>query len=130
MEAYGKQTEYPHGEPSQQMQEFSIKMAQDGSNGKIEPSGAAKPRDPNAAEGGRKPSEMQSGIKIRQGRGAMNNKIGQKIYDYRQRHEMSQQQFADIIGVSRSYLVEIENGRRIPGRPTAHKISEVLNGNL
>lgn len=56
--------------------------------------------------------------------------IGQEIYEYRKRHEMSQQAFAELIGVSRSYLTEIENGKRIPGRAATHKIVEVLSGNL
>lgn len=52
--------------------------------------------------------------------------IGQEIYEYRKRNEMSQQAFAELIGVSRAYLTEIENGNRIPGTKTEMAIAKVI----
>ena len=54
------------------------------------------------------------------------NTIGQQIYEYRKRNEMSQQAFAELIGVTRSYLVEIENGNRTPGTITKMAIAKVI----
>ena len=53
-------------------------------------------------------------------------KIGMQIYEYRKRHELSQKDFAELIGINRSYLVQIENGKRIPGREAAFKIARLI----
>ena len=54
------------------------------------------------------------------------NTIGQEIYEYRKKHELSQKAFAEQIGIDRSYLVQIENGKRIPGREAAFKIARMI----
>lgn len=52
--------------------------------------------------------------------------IGQKIYKYRKRHEMSQKAFAELCGLNRSYITEIENNHRKPGKEALERITEVL----
>jgi transcriptional regulator with XRE-family HTH domain len=54
------------------------------------------------------------------------NTIGQQIYEYRKKHELSQKALAELIGIDRSYLVQIENGKRIPGREAAFKIARMI----
>ena len=54
------------------------------------------------------------------------NTIGQQIYEYRKKHELSQKAFAEQIGLDRAYLCEIENGKRIPGREAAFKIARMI----
>ena len=52
--------------------------------------------------------------------------IGQALYDYRKYRDVSQQVIADELGINRSYYVEIENGKRIPGKETLRRIVELI----
>lgn len=42
-------------------------------------------------------------------------------------HEMTQQQLADLVGVTRQTIVAIENGKYSPSLELAFKISRVFN---
>lgn len=55
------------------------------------------------------------------------NILGQQIYEYRKSRGLSQNEMAKRCHINRSYLTEIENGKRIPGRKTLINIQAVLN---
>lgn len=44
----------------------------------------------------------------------------------RKKRKMTQKEIAEIVGISRSYYNDIENGRTIPSGKTMFKINEVL----
>ncbi|MGO1356310.1 helix-turn-helix domain-containing protein [Alkalibacterium gilvum] len=48
--------------------------------------------------------------------------LGDKIKELRTEKEMSQSEFSDAIGISRNYLSEVENNKKIPGKPTIDNI--------
>lgn len=54
--------------------------------------------------------------------------LGEKIFVYRCENDLSQEQMGALIGVDRSYLGQIENGKRKPGKKTLYKLSKLLNG--
>lgn len=55
------------------------------------------------------------------------NELGKKIYFYRRRHELSQKALAQIIGINRCYLNQIENGKKVPSERTEALILQVIN---
>jgi len=52
--------------------------------------------------------------------------LGDKIKELRTEKEMSQTEFSKAIGISRNYLSEVENNKKIPGKPTVTKIIEAF----
>ncbi|MFD1848528.1 helix-turn-helix domain-containing protein [Oceanobacillus bengalensis] len=58
------------------------------------------------------------------------NKIGQKIKQLRLRQKKTQQQIADVCGISKSMLSKIENGQTASAVATLSKISEALDVSL
>jgi len=52
--------------------------------------------------------------------------IGRAIFEYRKRREMSQTEFAEIVGVHWSYLNQIENGHRVPSKKLEEKIKKII----
>ncbi|MCH5194690.1 MAG: helix-turn-helix domain-containing protein [Oscillospiraceae bacterium] len=57
-----------------------------------------------------------------------NTKLGQVIYDLRIRHSMKGQALAEKVGISRSYLCQLEHGVRLnPDPAVIMKISKVLD---
>ena len=56
----------------------------------------------------------------------MNNRIKY----YRKLFDLSQQQLANLVGVTRVSITHIENGKKIPHLLLAEKISEVFGANI
>lgn len=54
----------------------------------------------------------------------------EKIKLYRMQLGMTQTDFAKMIGMDRSYLSQIENGKLTPSIPTLEKIARGLNKSL
>lgn len=54
----------------------------------------------------------------------------EKIKLYRMQLGMTQTDFANMIGIDRSYLNQIENGKIRPGMATLEKIARGLNRSL
>lgn len=52
--------------------------------------------------------------------------MGESIADKRKTKDLTQQEMADLIGISRQYYNDIENGKRKPSVSTAKKIEGVL----
>lgn len=59
-----------------------------------------------------------------------NRIIGNKIYQLRRSINMTQQELADKIGISVTFLSEIENGRKSMSVDTLVKLSKVLHVSL
>lgn len=53
--------------------------------------------------------------------------LGEKILEYRARHNMSQEDFANLVQVNVMTINAIENDKRNPLRKTAKKIEMFLN---
>ena len=53
--------------------------------------------------------------------------LGEKIFVYRIENDLSQEQMGALIGVDRSYLGMIENGKRKPGKKTFYKLAKLLD---
>lgn len=54
------------------------------------------------------------------------NKLGEQLYNFRKKRELSQQQMAYLLGIHRTYYTEIENGRKIPGVETVKAIKNLF----
>lgn len=54
-------------------------------------------------------------------------KAGTLLKDYRERHNITQQELAKRLGLSQSTLSAIENGDSIPRILTARRIAKVIN---
>ena len=52
------------------------------------------------------------------------------IEHYRKKHNLTQEEFAKLVGVSRSYVALIENGIRKPHPETAIAIERATNGEV
>lgn len=50
-----------------------------------------------------------------------------KIAEFRRKRGLSQEELAQIVGVSRPYLSDIENGKGSPGGPLILKIAKALD---
>lgn len=53
-------------------------------------------------------------------------KLGEKIYTARRKRHMTQDQLAERTGIDRTYISQVENGRRNPSLTVAAKISKTL----
>lgn len=58
------------------------------------------------------------------------NKIGQKIAEERIKKNKTQEELAEILGITPSFLSHIETGKRKPGFDTLIQISKCLNISL
>ena len=54
------------------------------------------------------------------------NLIGKVLRNLRQEGRYTQKQFADLLGISRSFLSELETGEKNPSVQLLHKISETF----
>lgn len=52
------------------------------------------------------------------------------LYNFRKTKQYSQMQMASIIGISRSFYTQLENGSRKPSLETALKISKLIDCDL
>ncbi len=52
--------------------------------------------------------------------------FGTRLRAERKKRSMTTQVFADLCGVSRSYITLIENGRRLPGKKVIPNIAKTL----
>lgn len=50
-----------------------------------------------------------------------------KLIETRRKHNLTQEQLAEKVGISRAYLTNIENGKHTPSLEVAKKISSTLN---
>ena len=57
----------------------------------------------------------------------MNGNVTNQIKAYRLKHELSQQDLADAVGVSRQSINAIERGRYTPSLPLALKFSRLFD---
>jgi hypothetical protein len=53
--------------------------------------------------------------------------VGEKLKKYRKRKNMSQQEFAQFLGISQNYLSEVENGVYTPSLKKLSQIAGKLN---
>ena len=53
--------------------------------------------------------------------------IGQRVRKFRKAYGLSQEELAEKVGISQSFLCDIEQGRSKPSIDTALKIAEALN---
>ena len=56
----------------------------------------------------------------------MNDSFGQKLRSERKNQDLTTQDLANKIGVSRSYITLIETGKRLPGKKNISKIALAL----
>lgn len=66
---------------------------------------------------------------IQQGGGVVTYKY-EKLKGYRMAKGYSQTELAELIGISRNYYNQIENGNYTPSVKTAKRIADVLGKNL
>lgn len=57
-------------------------------------------------------------------------KMTNKIKTFRAMHEMTQEQLANKVGVTRQTIIAIEKGKYTPSLELAFKISRVFNENI
>ena len=55
--------------------------------------------------------------------------LSERMFIYRMDHELTQQQLADLIGIDRTYVNMIENGRRMPGKATLYRMIKFFSEN-
>lgn len=53
-----------------------------------------------------------------------------KLKQYRKEHGLTQDQFSKEIGISRSYLADLENGRKLANIKTLSKIANATNTSI
>lgn len=53
--------------------------------------------------------------------------LSRRLKDYRKERKMNQQDVANITGINRAYISNIENGKYAPNRKTRAKIIKLLN---
>jgi len=53
-----------------------------------------------------------------------------RIKEYRARHDMTQQELADRVGVRRETIIHLENGRYNPSLKLAYDIAKTLGGTV
>ncbi|WP_283692699.1 helix-turn-helix domain-containing protein [Clostridium perfringens] len=56
--------------------------------------------------------------------------LANKLKQYRKDHGLTQNQFSEKIGISRSYLADLENGRKLANIKTLNKIASATNSSL
>lgn len=52
--------------------------------------------------------------------------VRSRVRDERRQRDMSQAEFAEVLGVSRQTVISIENGRYLPSLPLAFRIAKVF----
>lgn len=57
-------------------------------------------------------------------------KIGEKIKMVRKLRKLSQKELANIVGISNSFMCDIETGRTDPSIKTLYKIAEALDTDI
>lgn len=57
----------------------------------------------------------------------MINELGKLIKKYRKENELTQFEFAGLVGISEYYVGAIERGSKVPGRETLIKLSNQLD---
>ncbi len=57
----------------------------------------------------------------------MINELGKLIKKYRKENELTQFEFAGLVGISEYYVGAIERGSKVPGRDTLIKLSNQLD---
>lgn len=50
-----------------------------------------------------------------------------RVHRYRMKHNLNQEQFAELVGLDRTYISSIENGKK-PGKNARTKIELVIGG--
>jgi DNA-binding XRE family transcriptional regulator len=58
--------------------------------------------------------------------GRVAKKVGNKIQKYRLERKLSQEELADMVGISRVYMGYIEQGRNNPSLPLLNRIAKKL----
>lgn len=58
--------------------------------------------------------------------GDLQRRVGRKLYAYRQERKLSQEGFADVLGVHRTYMGGIERGERNLTLRSVERIAERL----
>ena len=53
------------------------------------------------------------------------NKLGRRLAEYRKRHDLSQRELAQIVGLERSWVCRVEAGR-VVSVPTLQRIAKKL----
>ena len=53
--------------------------------------------------------------------------IGLRVSSHRKRKKKTQEALADLVGINRTSIVNIENGRHLPSLPVLYSIADVLN---
>lgn len=61
---------------------------------------------------------------------SLNSKFSGHLYQYRSKNRLTQQQMADICGISTRQYQELEIGRSLPSLPTAIHIANALDISL
>lgn len=56
--------------------------------------------------------------------------LGNKVQKARKRRELTQEDVADVVGISRAYMGYIEQGRNVPSLEVLQKIANVLKVKL
>ncbi len=54
------------------------------------------------------------------------SRFGEKLYKLRKRHGISLKQFGDKLGVSKSYIWKLEQGKRMPNVVMVIKIADIF----
>lgn len=57
----------------------------------------------------------------------LSKKIGKKISEYRRRRGLTSERLAYENGISKGYLSDVENGKRLPSLKLLEKIAKALN---
>lgn len=52
--------------------------------------------------------------------------VRSRVREERRQRDMSQAEFAEVLGVSRQTVISIENGRYLPSLPLAFRIAKVF----
>lgn len=58
------------------------------------------------------------------------NSLNNKVMEYRQKYNYSQDKLAQLVGVSRQTIISIEKGKYNPSLPLAIKIARTFNTNV
>ena len=56
--------------------------------------------------------------------------IGDKIKEYRNKHNLTQEKLAEMVGITRNYLSDLENNRYLPSTKTLIKLANALDMDL
>lgn len=56
--------------------------------------------------------------------------IGDKIKECRNKHNLTQEKLAEMVGITRNYLSDLENNRYLPSTKTLIKLANALDMDL